>query len=84
MYCLKYRRQARNYLARLPSKTKLSIVGKLNILKEDPDDRVLDVEKLKGSEGYRLRVGQYRVIYTRYDDEFIIEVIRVRARGDIY
>ena len=84
MYRLKYRRQARNYLARLPLKTKTSIVNKLHELAANPDNPDLDIEILKGRKGFRLRVGQYRVIYTRQDDQFILEVVKVRARGDIY
>ena len=84
MHELKYRRQARNYLARLPFKIKSKIVNKLHELKTNPDDSNLDVDKLRGESGYRLRVGQYRIIYTRHDDELIIEVVKIRARGDIY
>ena len=84
MYQLKYRRHARNYLARLPSKIKSRIVDKLHEIKENPDDPNLDVEKLKGDLGYRLRVGQYRIIYTRHKEELIIEVVKIRPRGDIY
>ena len=84
MYRLKYRRQARNYLARLPLKTKTTIVKKLHELAENPDNPALNVYILKGREGFRLRVGQYRVIYTRQDDLLILEVVKVRSRGDIY
>jgi mRNA interferase RelE/StbE len=84
MYRLKYRRQARNYLARLPLKTKTAIVNKLHELAVNPDNADLDIEILKGREGFRLRVGQYRVIYTRQDDQLIIEVVKVRSRVDIY
>ena len=84
MYQLKYRRQARNYLARLPIKIKSKIVDKLHEIKENPDDPNLDVNKIKGKSGYRLRVGQYRIIYTRHRDELIIEVVKIRPRGDIY
>ena len=84
MYKLKYRHQARNYLARLPSTVKSKFIKKLHDIKENPDAPTPDIEKLKGSEEYRLRVGQYRIIYTRYDDELIIEVVKIRSRGDIY
>lgn len=81
---MKYRRQARNYLARLPFQIKSRIVEKLNNLKEDPEDATLNIDRLKGGEGYRLRVGQYRVLYTRHEDQLIIEVVKIRPRGDIY
>jgi len=84
MYQLKYRRQARNYLARLPFKIKSRIVNKLHELKENPDAPILDVDTLKGGAGYRLRVGQYRIIYTRHQDQLICEVVTIRPRGDIY
>jgi mRNA interferase RelE/StbE len=84
VYQLKYRRRARNYLARLPFKIKSRIVDQLHELQKNPDDPTLDVDKLKGESGYRLRVGQYRIIYSRYDEKLIIEVIRIRPRGDIY
>jgi mRNA interferase RelE/StbE len=81
---LKYRRQARNYLARLPYNIKLKIVNKLHELKENPDNPKLDIDRLSAREGNRLRVGQYRIIDTRHDDELIIEVVKIRPRGDIY
>ncbi len=84
MYKLKYRRQARNYLARLPLKIKSIIVNNLHELAANPDTPSLDIDVLKGRQGFRLRVGQYRVIYTRQDDRLIIEIIKIRPRGDIY
>ena len=81
---LKYRRQARNYLARLPLKIKSVIVNILHQLASNSDSPSLDIEVLKGREGFRLKVGQYRVIYTRQDDRLIIEVVKIRPRGDIY
>ena len=83
MYHLQYRRQARNYLARLPLKIKSKIINKLHGLKENPDDPALDVDKLKGEPAYRLRIGQYRIVYTRLDDQLIIEVVKIRPRGFI-
>ena len=84
MYELKYRRQARNYLARLPFKAKSEIVGKLHELARDPDNPTLDTKALMGRMGFRLRVGQFRILYTRRDDQLIIEVVKVRPRGDVY
>lgn len=84
MYRLRYRRQARNYLARLPLKTRTAIVGKLHEIAADPDDPSFDIDVLKGMEGFRLRVGTYRILYTRQDDQLIIEVLKVRPWGDIY
>jgi len=84
MYTLKYRRQARNYLARLPRKIKSAIVDQLHQLAADPNDPALDIDVLQGKNGYRLRLGHYRVLYTREDDQLIIEVVKIRPRGDVY
>ncbi len=41
-------------------------------------------KKLKGIKGYRIRVGNYRIIYEIIDNELIIDVIAVGHRKDIY
>jgi len=84
MYELKYRRLARNYLARLPLKIKTTIVEKLHTLATEPYNPKLDVASIKGGLGYRLRVGKYRVIYTIHDNILVIEIVKIRGRGDIY
>ncbi len=84
MYQLKYRRQARNYLARLPFNIKTRIVNKLHELKRNPDDPSIHVDKIKGGVGFRIRVGPLRIIYIRHEDQLIIEVVKIRPRGDIY
>lgn len=44
-----------------------------------------DVLKMKGYKNrYRLRVGDYRVVYEKYKKELLIVVIEVDSRGDIY
>ena len=40
--------------------------------------------KLSGSENYRIRVGDYRIIYSVLDDVLVIEVLKVGNRKDIY
>jgi len=42
------------------------------------------VKKLKGSEDYRLRVGNWRVIYAINQGTVTITVIKIGARGDVY
>ena len=40
--------------------------------------------KLKGRDGYRIRVGNYRIIYDFYDNELIVDVVTLGHRKDIY
>jgi len=43
------------------------------------------VKKLQGSEAtYRIRVGDYRVIYEVYSRRLVVEITRVRHRKDVY
>jgi mRNA interferase RelE/StbE len=41
-------------------------------------------KKLKGKDGYRIRQGNYRIIYEIYDKTLIVDVIAVGNRKDIY
>lgn len=44
-----------------------------------------DIKRLVGYENkFRLRVGKYRVIYDKYDDVFVIDVIDIDSRGQVY
>jgi mRNA interferase RelE/StbE len=43
------------------------------------------IKKLHGSEHtYRLRIGDYRVIYEVFTSHLVVEVVRVRHRKDVY
>ncbi|OAB41918.1 type II toxin-antitoxin system RelE family toxin [Paenibacillus antarcticus] len=57
----------------------------LEQLCNDPFDNP-NTKKMKGKEGniYRLRVGNYRIIYEVLNNELIIFVVRIGPRGDIY
>ncbi len=41
-------------------------------------------KKLKGRDGYRIRVADYRIIYDIFDNELLIDVIELGHRKDIY
>ena len=51
-------------------------------LAENP--RPLGSIKLKGRDGYRIRVGNFRIIYDIYDKELLIDIITLGHRKDIY
>ena len=44
----------------------------------------LDIKKLAGRDGYRLRFGGRRALYRVENDQLIIEVVKIGPRGDIY
>jgi mRNA interferase RelE/StbE len=50
------------------------------ILKLEEDPRPRDCRKLRGLEGWRIRVGDWRVLYHVDDQECIITIVSVRRR----
>lgn len=48
------------------------------------DPRPQGYKKLKGRDGYRIRTGNYRIIYDIFDNELIIDIITIGHRKDIY
>ena len=56
----------------------------LDRLAEDPERRDIDVKPLRGNRGFRLRTGNYRVIFDRDDQTQVIEILRIGLRGDVY
>jgi mRNA interferase RelE/StbE len=84
MYRLEFTKQADKALRRLPRDAAKLIVGKLEILAADPYAPNNNVKKLVERTGYRLRVGDWRVIYEIEDDRLVILVVAVGSRGAIY
>ncbi len=84
MYHVTYVKQAERSLRKLPKNTISRIQDKLAIIAEEPYGRHNNVTKLKDREEYRLRVGDWRVIYEIHDGELIILVIKIAPRGSAY
>ncbi len=58
------------------------VVARIMRLAEDP--RPPGATKLTGKEAYRIRQGEYRIIYTIADEVLVVEVIRVGHRREVY
>ena len=69
-------------LDRLPDDVVRRILTRLAQL--ETDQRPTDVKKLKGREAWRIRVGDYRVIYEIQDRQLQILVITIGHRREIY
>lgn len=82
MYQVLLSNQATKALKKLPIETIKGIVQKIEDLKSEP--RPNNCKKLKGREGYRIRIGNYRVIYTINDNQLIIQIIAIGHRKNIY
>ncbi len=66
----------------IPKKVARRIISAIQALAEDP--RPQGVKKLSGQERYRLRQGNYRILYEIADDKLIVCVVKVRDRRDAY
>ena len=69
-------------IARLPKNTRARIADRLDDLSANP--RPPGSVKLTGQDAYRIRVGDYRIIYTIHDDRLIVLVIDVGHRREVY
>ena len=71
---------AKKFIDRLPTNEKRRIVSAIERLPNGED-----IKKLKGHDGLlRLRVGEYRIIYTVDHGELIVYVIDAGNRGQVY
>ena len=58
------------------------IFQKISLLKNDPYDQ--NSQKLEGNKGYRIRIGDYRVVYTIDNKNQTILIIKIGHRRNIY
>jgi mRNA interferase RelE/StbE len=80
---LQWRKSTRKDLRRIPREAVSRIIAEVENLAEEPLPH--GSEKLSGSERtYRIRVGDYRVVYELLRDANIVEIQRVRHRKDVY
>ncbi len=83
MYTITFRRSAIKELADIPKPFNQNIAVAIDKLGNNP--RPDGVKKLKGEDNsYRIRVGDYRVIYTIEEVIKIVEIQRIRHRKDAY
>ncbi|HJX51028.1 MAG TPA: type II toxin-antitoxin system RelE/ParE family toxin [Candidatus Nanoarchaeia archaeon] len=82
MYELIYSPIAIKQLEKLENTIKERILNSLERLRIRPDS--CDIKKLVGMEGYRFRVGDYRVIFDMKRDRLLILILQIGHRKKIY
>ncbi len=84
-YAFRWRERAVRQLRAIPQPAALTILRALTPLGDDPRRPDANVKKLTGYEDrYRLRIGDYRVIYDVIDEQLVILLIGVGHRREIY
>ena len=82
-YRLLIKASAIKELRSIPNKKdRQRIVRRIQILASDP--RPHGSQKLSGRERYRIRQGQYRIVYAVEADELVVYVVKVGHRKDVY
>ena len=82
-YRVEVKPSARKELERFPDHLIARIVARLENLASNP--RPPGCKKLKGGENeWRIRVGDYRAVYTIDDARLLVEVTRIRQRSEAY
>ena len=83
MYSIEFTREARKSLKAMPRNVRELLLAKIDDVAVDPM-RAQNVKKLVGRPGYRLRVGDWRVIYTLDAGRLVVRVLDIGARGGVY
>jgi mRNA interferase RelE/StbE len=81
-YVVHLKRSAEKELDRLPTKIRDRIIKQIISLKNNP--RPFGSYELQSREGYRIRVGDYRILYIIDDKGKKIDIISVAHRKEIY
>ena len=84
MYRIQIEAEADRALRRTPRNTAKRIRSKLVTLAGDPFARNPNVKRLSGRDAWRLRIGEWRALYTVDRTNQIISVMVIRPRGSAY
>lgn len=78
-YKIKFEKAAQKFLDKQDKNQRLRLYKAINKL---PDGT--DIKKLTGSNLYRLRVGNYRILYIIDEEIHLINIENIDNRGDVY
>lgn len=81
-YQVQIRKTAQKQLDKLPDDVAETLLDAIEALANNP--RPNGYKNLKGRNGYRIRKGDYRIIYDIFDNILVIDVISLGHRRDIY
>jgi mRNA interferase RelE/StbE len=81
-YELRFKPSVAKDLRGIPSADLRRILARIETLREEP--RPAGSEKLSAQERYRVRQGDYRILYTVLDSEVIVEIVKVGHRREVY
>ncbi len=84
-FSVEFVKSARKEFDRLPAKMKTTMTEALKLLSQNPFSELLKIKKLKGAEHlYRVRLGDYRVVYEIRQERLVVLIIKIGHRSDVY
>ena len=83
MYNIVFTKQADKALRKMPQNIARLIRQKLDQIAADPYAKHNNVTKLQNRPGYRLRVGDWRIIYEIHNDQLVVLVLKIAPRGGV-
>jgi mRNA interferase RelE/StbE len=81
-YRLSIKPSAAKEIEALPKNDRIRVIKRIKGLSENP--RPPGCEKLSGNDKYRVRQGQYRIVYSISDEELVVLVVKVANRREVY
>ena len=81
-YSVLVKKTAADELGRISKKDLLRIIARIQTLEENP--RPMGCEKLAAQERYRIRQGNYRIVYSVDDNGRAIEIFKIGHQREIY
>jgi len=82
VYKIELRRQAQRALDKLPKSDFQAVIDSVKGLAETPRPR--GIEKVKSTGLWRIRQGDYRIIYAIDDKKSLVTIVRIGHRREIY
>jgi mRNA interferase RelE/StbE len=81
-YKIRFRVTVEKELEKIPKNDQIRILKHIDSLSDNP--RPYGYKKLVNLDEYRIRQGDYRIIYSIHDSELVIWIIQVDRRDDVY
>ena len=81
-YRIEIKKSAAKELEKIKGKDQERIIARIRGLAQDP--RPTNSKKLSGEEKYRIRQGNYRILYQIFDDIVLVVVVKIGHRRDVY
>lgn len=81
-YSIDIEKKAKKEFLKLSFEAQQTLASCIDNLKIEP--RPIGVKKMMGLEGYRIRQGKYRILYTVDDSKKIIRIYKIGHRKEVY